>query len=152
MNQDARILFLEYTFNQKYQDTINQSKIIEANELYIQCVEKVQKILQKDVADKSIFIEANPTSNKKISYVQKYSEIPAINMCGPFFEKNIEHNLQVSLNTDDSAVFMTNLVNEYSMLTASLLREGYDEVAVYTLIEQLAINSNIHSFVKSNDI
>lgn len=47
---------------------------------------------------------------------------------------------------------MTNLVNEYSMLTASLLREGYDEVAVYTLIEQLAINSNIHSFVKSNDI
>lgn len=152
LNQDARILFLEYTFNQKYQDTINQSKIIEANELYIQCVEKVQKILQKDVADKSIFIEANPTSNKKISYVQKYSEIPAINMCGPFFEKNIEHNLQVSLNTDDSAVFMTNLVNEYSMLTASLLREGYDEVAVYTLIEQLAINSNIHSFVKSNDI
>ncbi|MBO0469477.1 hypothetical protein JZO66_02880 [Enterococcus sp. DIV0242_7C1] len=147
LNYDARSLYLRYSFDDSYRKQAEQVFHIETSELYVQCVARVQRLLQEKVLRMNIFIEANPSSNKKISYVQKYSELPALNISGPIFGKLNNLEIPMSINTDDSSIFLTNLVNEYSMLTASLIRDGYSETDVYSYIEKLAIASNVHSFI-----
>lgn len=147
LNASARVLYLRYSLDDGYRNQAERTFHIEVSELYVQCVARVQRLLQEKVLQMNIFIEANPSSNKKISYVQKYSELPALNISGPIFGKMNNLEIPMSINTDDSSIFLTNLVNEYSMLAASLIREGYSESDVYSYIEKLAIASNVHSFI-----
>lgn len=138
-NQDA-------SFDEVYRNHAEKVLHIEVSELYIQCVARVQRLLQEKVLQMNIFIEAKPSSNKKISHVQKYSDLPALNISSPVFDKMNGLEIPMSINTDDSSIFLTNLVNEYSML-AALIREGYSKSNVYSYIERLAIASNVHSFI-----
>lgn len=150
MNQTARQLFLRYSFDGNYREYAERPFHVEISENYVRCLKKAQRLLQQKVLDVGVFIEANPSSNKKISYVQKYSEISALNISGSVFGNPDSLELPISINTDDSTIFLTNLVNEYSVIAASLLREGYSDKDVYQFIEKLAIASNVHSFVQPN--
>ncbi|MGL9729627.1 hypothetical protein [Enterococcus sp. DIV0756] len=147
-NRTARKLFLRYSFDKNYREYAEQPLHVEISKNYIFCLEKAQRLIQQKVLNLGVFIEANPSSNKKISYVQKYSEISALNISGSVFGNPDSLELPISINTDDSTIFLTNLVNEYSVLAASLLREGYVDKDVYQFVEKLAIASNVHSFVQ----
>ncbi|WP_314062503.1 hypothetical protein [uncultured Vagococcus sp.] len=148
LDKGARDLFLRYSFDKDYRENAERPFHTETSERFICCVKRVQRLLQEKILRMTVYIEANPSSNKKISYVQKYSELPAMNLSGPLFGEKDSLELPISINTDDSTIFSTNLVNEYSMLAASLIREGYQPDDVYHYIEKLAIASNIHSFVQ----
>lgn len=149
LNEKARQLFLRYSFDSNYRERAESSFQVKINDKYIECVKVAQRMLKLKILDLNVFIEANPTSNKKISIMTRYSQIPALTISGPSLlgqEDSIK--LPVSINTDDSSIFQTNLVNEYSLVAASLLKEGYAEEDVYAYIEELAIASNIHSFIE----
>ena len=149
LNKKARMLFLRYSFDPSYRERAEAPFQAKATDKYKKCVKQAQRLLKIKIRDLHVFIEANPTSNKKISIMTKYSEIPALAISGPaLFDDEDSINLAVSINTDDSSIFQTNLVNEYSLVAASLLKEGYSENEVYTYIEELAIASNVHSFIE----
>ena len=149
LNEKARRLFLRYSFDSNYRERAESPFQTKVTDKYKECVKLAQRLLKIKIRDMHVFIEANPTSNKKISIMTKYSEIPALAISGPALlgdEDSIQ--LAVSINTDDSSIFQTNLVNEYSLVAASLLKEGYSENDVYAYIEELAIASNVHSFIE----
>ena len=149
LNKKARMLFLRYSFDPNYRERAESSFQTKVTDKYKACVKLAQWLLKIKIRDMHVYIEANPTSNKKISIMTKYSEIPALAISGPALlgeEDSIQ--LDVSINTDDSSIFQTNLVNEYSLVAASLLKEGYSENDVYAYIEELAIASNVHSFIE----
>jgi cell fate (sporulation/competence/biofilm development) regulator YmcA (YheA/YmcA/DUF963 family) len=149
LNEKARNLFLRYSFDPNYREHAESPFQTKITDKYIECVRLAQRLLKIKIRDMHVYIEANPTSNKKISIMTKYSEIPALAISGPALvgdEDSIQ--LAVSINTDDSSIFQTNLVNEYSLVAASLLKEGYPENDVYDYIEELAIASNVHSFIE----
>ena len=81
----------------------------------------------KELVQKGIGIETNPSSNYLIGPIQKYKEHPIIRFNGRKL-KETEANmaLQVSINTDDQGVFDTSLENEYALMTIALKKAKND--------------------------
>lgn len=149
MNTKARKLYAHYHYDEQLKKTGAKSLHIEVVESYVACIKCVQYLLKLKILNMNVFIEANPTSNKKISFVNKYNELPALKLNCHLLKKTENFiNLPISINTDDSGIFQTNLSNEYSMIAAALIRDHYPEEKVYAYIEQLAIASNVHSFIE----
>ncbi|KRL61816.1 hypothetical protein [Latilactobacillus fuchuensis] len=151
MNEKARNLFFLYSFSNDFRKQYEQPLGIVVSSSFISCLEKVQQIIREKVLRMRVYIESNPSSNKKISYVDKYIKLPSLNLNRYHLEKGDTFpmvNIPISINTDDSSIFQTNLTNEYSMVAAALFREGYKKESVYEYIEGLAIASNVHSFIK----
>lgn len=151
LNKKARMLYLRFTFDEEFNKSLNTIFNTNITDIYIKCVTRAQEILKQKILKMGVFIEANPTSNKKISYIDHYIKLPALklNKYGLSDEVN-QINLPISINTDDSSIFQTNLTNEYSMIAAALMREGYSKQSVYRYLEELAIASNVHSFIDKN--
>lgn len=87
----------------------------------VRTVEKIQKRMQKDIADRNIGIETNPSSNYLISTFRDYVKHPifAFNDTG-LYDRPDNPRLQVSINTDDLGVFDTTLENEYALIASAL--------------------------------
>ena len=94
-------------------------------QMYVNGVQAVQKALQKEVADRTLSIEVNPTSNVKIGTFRSYQNHPIISL----YNNRLVHTkeelhacpqIQISINTDDSGVFFTSLENEYAMMARAL--------------------------------
>lgn len=148
-NQKARDLYFDYSFDEAYRLKATEPFKTPITEMYGQVVDRVQHLLKEKILSLHVFIEANPTSNKKISYIKHYSNLPALKLNSyPIHDCQDKIHLPISINTDDSSIFQTNLTNEYSMIAAALIREGYQEQVVYAYLEQLAIASNVHSFIE----
>lgn len=149
MNVRARKCYTHYHYGEQLKKTGARSLHVEVVENYVACIKCVQYLLKLKILKMHVFIEANPTSNKKISFVNKYNELPALKLNCHLLKIVPDFiNLPISINTDDSGIFQTNLSNEYSMIAAALIREGYPEEKVYAYIEQLTIASNVHSFIE----
>ena len=87
----------------------------------VRTVEKIQKRMQKEIAERNIGIETNPSSNYLISTFRDYGKHPifAFNDTG-LYDDPENPRLQVSVNTDDLGVFDTTLENEYALLASAL--------------------------------
>lgn len=146
-NSRARNLYFQYHYSEKYKRMHEEYVLLEASEIYIEAVKLVQFILRLKIFRKEISIESNPTSNRKISFISKYIDLPLIELNGMFIKPDSKYNLPISINTDDSAIFQTDLSLEYAYVVAALLREGYDIGSVYQYIEYLVKMSKIQSFI-----
>ncbi|WP_313963670.1 hypothetical protein [uncultured Streptococcus sp.] len=146
-NSRARELYFQYHYSEKYKRMHKQTISVEVSETYIEAVKLVQFILRLKLFRKEISIESNPTSNRKISFISKYIDLPLIELNSMFIKPDSKFNLPISINTDDSAIFQTDLSLEYAYVVAALLREGYDIESVYQYIEYLVKMSKIQSFI-----
>ena len=151
-NKKARELFRLYLYDKDYRKSGSKPIVFEVDDIFIEIVRKVQYILKEKISEKGIAIEANPSSNKKISSVSNYIELPFFNMNSHgLTKKNIENDkivdIPISLNTDDSAIFQTDLRNEYSLICLALEKEGYDTEEIYEYIEYLRKSSMDQSFI-----
>lgn len=142
-NPNARLLYLDYHFKEDIRDLDQKIHLGTIDEEYISVVTKVQESLLKKVSSRRVFVEANPTSNKKISSITKYTKLPLFKIT-PIGE--CDYRISSSINTDDSSIFQTNLCNEYYIIAAALIRDEIDPDKVYHYIEQLVDNSNLHTF------
>lgn len=87
-------------------------------------VEKLQQVIIKEVEEKGITIETNPSSNVLIGPFKRYEELPLFRLHSPGYNKGIR--IPVTVNTDDKGIFATSLENEYSIVALSL-RKMKDE-------------------------
>lgn len=118
-------LYYHYHFNPKVKDIGNE--IVEFKVLpdYIKVVAEVQKCFQKEIAQKHLGIETNPSSNYLIGTFRRYDKHPIINFFNLGLETDPEKirncpQLFVSINTDDQGVFNTYLENEYALMALAL--------------------------------
>lgn len=124
-NKKARELYRQYHFNKDVK--INGAKIVEfkIDYGYIDIVKKLQYSMQKEIAEKNICIETNPSSNYLIGTINRYDEHPLTK----FYNLGLTTDgnklkecpqISVSINTDDQGVFGTYLENEYGLMALSL--------------------------------
>lgn len=92
---------------------------------YIKVVQEIQKCFQREIAQKHLGIETNPSSNCLIGTFRRYDKHPLLR----FFNLGLEIDpdkirecpqLFVSINTDDQGVFNTYLENEYALMALAL--------------------------------
>ncbi len=94
----------------------------------IRIVEQVQRHLQWEVLDCGLGIETNPSSNYLIGTFRSYARHPIVtwnNKKLTYDQKLLEEcpQLDVTINTDDQAVFGTSLENEYALMAVALEKE-----------------------------
>lgn len=82
----------------------------------------LQEAMLSDIEHRGICIECNPSSNLQIGSFDRYDELPLFRFMS-IDTKERNHSLQISINTDDRGVFATSLLNEYSLIAASLYKQ-----------------------------
>lgn len=131
---------------------------VEITEEYIQAVKAVQIEMRYRVAQKGISIETNPTSNVLVGTFRKYEKHPILafyNRGLPVTASEEEEcsQLQVSINTDDSGVFYTDLETEYALLAHSVEQiqdengqARFKKSDIYAWLDNIRIMGNDQTF------
>ena len=125
-NSNARNLFDRYHSHKlafKSNEVDSFTIPHEYREEYYELLEKIQEDLMQKIEKKHIAIECNPSSNYKIGEMDRYDQHPILR----FFNYGIDtpykdHNISVSINTDDQGVFSTSLEREYSLMALAMER------------------------------
>ncbi|MEE0109397.1 MAG: hypothetical protein UEP57_00690 [Oscillospiraceae bacterium] len=86
---------------------------------YMELIESVQDCLQRDLREKGIIIECNPSSNVLIGTFRDYGNHPVFRFHQPD-PKQKGGDMLVCVNTDDLGVFDTSLEFEYALLFQTL--------------------------------
>lgn len=122
-NLTARHLIHKYHYDHraKYEGCKPVERSV--TEEYMDAVGQVQKIVCRHVAQLGIGIECNPSSNILIGMAKKYIDHPILRF--NHYHLNVVDDrdmpeMFVSINTDDSGIFETDLENEYALMTCAL--------------------------------
>lgn len=124
-NRRARIIYHDYHYNSTIKRNGNQAYLFKVKEDiredFLMSIARVQDKLLKEVENRHVAIECNPSSNLKIGDFERYEEHPItkFNNVGLSTPYDV-HDISVSINTDDSGVFSTTLEREYSLVALSL--------------------------------
>ncbi len=152
-NETARKLNWCYFYDEVYKKQRNQEVKIRVDETYLKVLSECQSFLKKLIANKGIAVEANPSSNRKISPIDNFADLPlfALNRHGLYSLAAADCEVPVCVNTDDSAVFQTSLGMEYAVIAKTLLENGASAEEVYDFVEYLRKSSLEQSFVKEDN-
>lgn len=148
-NSKARLLYYYYLFSVKQYRNGEQLINLYLEQDYWQAVKAAQRLLREKVYELELAIETNPSSNRKISYVRHFMELPLLTFNRHHLHgigRETENDLPVSINTDDCDIFQTDLANEYALVVAALQREGLDRQEIYDYIDYLRASSLLQAF------
>lgn len=152
LNKNARQLYRLYLTDIELFKNGKKYINLHLSNNYWDAVKVSQHLLRHKIYLKEIAIETNPSSNRKISYIKKFIDLPLLefNHChiSNFIRNNGGEDLPVSINTDDCDIFQSDLSNEYALVAAALQRESYPIQEIYEYIEYLRKESLLQSFVE----
>lgn len=115
-----------YHFNAELKRKAMEMNSFDVSRDYINLVKELQKAMRNYILNLGIAVESCPSSNFLISNLDEFKEIPTFNLF-PIDEKDGENiRLNISVNTDDQAIFYTSLQKEYTLL-AGTLQQKKDE-------------------------
>lgn len=129
------------------QDTIT----VQIKEPLLKLIQTVQQHLRIYLLEKGIAIEANPTSNAKISIEKYYAELQFLNLNRKGLSDDGTVDFPLSINTDDGAIFQTMLPYEYALVGKSLMIAGESPERVYSYLAYLQRSSISQSFILDRD-
>lgn len=143
----ARSLYARYHFDGALKKAGLKSLVVPAKDEYIAAVAAAQKAVCAKVHARGISIETNPTSNRKISSVEHYIDLPFIrlNRFGltelTGVSAKLGPDIPLTINTDDSGVFQTDLAMEYALIVEALKRAECPHEEIYAYIDYLRVLS-----------
>lgn len=147
LNRHARYLHHLYWYNDDLIQNGKQPFSYDVNDIWVEMLREAQQIVKKKLLDRGIVVEANPSSNRKISSVTHYTELPFLRMNSFRLTNDDRAHIEITINTDDSAIFQTNLSNEYSLIACALERDGHHPENIYSYIAHLRKASCTHLFL-----
>lgn len=151
-NETAQKLHFTYLYDDTYDKLRQKTVMINADGFYLDCLRVCQNLLKKNIADKGIAVEVNPSSNRKIAPIDNFADLPLFHLNGHrlySLENRPDFDIPVSVNTDDSAVFQTNMGMEYAIVAKALDESGVRLEEIYDYIEYLGKNSAEQNFANT---
>ena len=154
-NKTAQKLHWHYLYDDFFIRKRARGIEIPINDTYLKCLSECQSLLKKTLVKKGIAVETNPSSNRKISPINNYFDLPLFflnthKLYSLKTRKESDYDVPVSINTDDNAVFQTSLGMEYALVARALLEKGASAEEVYDYIGYLCQSSLEQSFVKED--
>lgn len=114
----------------------------------IEIAKEVQKLVKQNVYKKGIIIEINPSSNVTISAIDTLAESQVYGLSNYGFQFD---DLMVCINSDDPAVFNTNVLNEMGYIYFGMLEKGLGREAILNWLEKLRKDGMSASFLRRKD-
>lgn len=110
-------------------------------------IEQLQKIMKKKLGKKGIVIEVNPSSNTAIANLDTVGE----NQLYQLSRMEDEDNVIVCINSDDPAVFNTNVSNELAYIYYGMLEKNISREAALRWIDRVRVNGLNSSFIRRQE-
>lgn len=138
-------------------ELINQqgNKAIEIviDNYFISLIKEIQSKMLKDVEERRICIECNPSSNLVIGPFDKYREHPIFIFNDPNVGPN-GNKIPVAICTDTKGVLATSIENEYSLIVAAMLKgiphgrflAPYDKEVIKRYLKEIQDNGKKYRF------
>ena len=140
---DERLLYTNYC--PVFEENRNKVITCSISENDVRVYTELQEDLLRKVEKKGIYVETNPTSNVTIGYIEDLREHPVFRMNSMMAEG---HHVMVTVNSDDPAVFNTNVENELSYIYHAMGRDGYPKEDILNWIDKIRQNGVDASFVQ----
>lgn len=115
----------------------------EITEQDLQIIEELQIIMKKKLGRKGIVLEVNPSSNTAIADL----DIVKANQLYQIHQINDAQNVIVCINSDDPAVFNTNVSNELAYIYYGMLDQNISREAALLWIDRIRRNGLDSSFI-----
>lgn len=131
-------------FEERYNNVRVVNNAIEDLETY----EILQKHLIKKIEKKGIYVETNPTSNLIIGEFPELSKHPIFSL-----NQNVSdsaNHVLVTINSDDPAVFGTNVENELAYIYYAAETKGYAKETILEWIDKIRVHGMNASFIQVN--
>lgn len=111
-------------------------------------IRTVQNLVKRAVDETGVVVEVNPSSNVAVSEMDTLHEnqVFGINHNGYDFD-----NLQVCINSDDPAVFNTNVANELGYIYFAMLNQNANRESALNWIDKLRETGMMASFIRRTD-
>lgn len=114
--------------------------VFKLNKTIVEVVKYNQDRIRTEIIRRGIPIETCPTSNLRIGYFSKYSELPTCSLLND--EKSV-----VTINTDAPGILNTSLENEYNLIALALKKDkGKSESDIKKAVEKLKQNAKAAMF------
>jgi hypothetical protein len=151
-----------YHFDAHVRKEGSREIVVEISDDYVKAVKCVQLKMRERIARRGISVETNPTSNVLIGTFREYEKHPILTFYNrglPVTEDEESEcaQLQISINTDDSGVFYTDLETEYALMARATEQiedqDGhirFKKNDVYTWLDNIRIMGNEQSFRNSD--
>lgn len=110
-------------------------------------VEELQKILRKKLGRKGIVLEVNPSSNTAIADLDVVQNNQLYQMNHIYDEQNVI----VCINSDDPAVFNTNVSNELAYIYYGMLEHNVSREAALLWVDRIRNNGLDSSFIRHRE-
>ena len=114
----------------------------------LETYEILQKHLIKKIEKKGIYVETNPTSNLIIGEFPELSKHPIFSL-----NQNVSdsaNHVLVTINSDDPAVFGTNVENELAYIYYAAETKGYAKETILEWIDKIRVHGMNASFIQVN--
>ncbi len=135
-----------FKYSEKFYTESRETVVLKANKKLVELVKLCQKCVMDKMIEDKIYIEANPTSNRKMSAIDYYEDLPLFKQA-KYNLKLTREDVLTSINTDDSALFQTNLSTEYGMVALSLRKKNFSSDEMLEYMDRIRETSNLISFV-----
>lgn len=119
----------------------------EVTEQDVIIIEKLQEIMKKKLSRKGIVVEVNPSSNTAIADLEVLEDSQFYQMN----QMNGDQNVIVCINSDDPAVFNTNVSNELAYIYYGMLEKGISREMALLWIERIQKNGINSSFIRREE-
>lgn len=131
----------------KYVREMERPVHYEITEQDLVIIEQLQKIMKKKLGKKGIVIEVNPSSNTAIANLDTVGE----NQLYQLSRMEDEDNVIVCINSDDPAVFNTNVSNELAYIYYGMLEKNISREAALRWIDRVRVNGLNSSFIRRQE-
>lgn len=135
-----------------YVRKMNESILIEENINDYPLYDTLQKNIRLKISHQGIIVEINPVSNSLVGDVDDVTLLPYLNMDAIGFNPDNSKNILLTINTDDPAIFNTDLVFQYSLLKAQFTNMGYSKKEINEWLDFVRRNSHYSTFLSNKDI
>ena len=128
---------------------MNESVLIVENIDDFELYSTLQKYVRNKVANKGIIVEINPVSNSLIGDVDDVTLLPYLNLDAIGFNDDHSKKVLLTINTDDPAIFNTDLLFQFALLEAQFTDMGYSKKEIIEWLDFVRKNSNFSTFLST---
>lgn len=130
---------------------MNESILIVENIDDFELYGTLQKYVRNKVANKGIIVEINPVSNSLIGDIDDVTLLPYLNLDAIGFNSDSSKKVLLTVNTDDPAIFNTDLLFQFALLEAQFTDMGYSKKEIIEWLDFVRKNSNFSAFLSTTE-
>ena len=125
---------------------LEEIDLISVTKKEIEVYQKLQRYLIDKVGQKGIYVEVNPTSNLTIGDFSQIIRHPLFKLSN--LRNNDENHTMIIINSDDPAIFNTNVENEMAYIYYAAEELGYSKSEILDWIERIRQQGMDASFIR----